>query len=327
MRYFVFPFIFVMVSLNVTAQNYNAQGDFALEEKDYQSARVWYGEGLVNCDRYSIRKLTDIWKEQPEMRASMRLSMWKCYNCLALLAEQQDQEAMFLLSDYFKRGIGIENDSVKADYWLKEYVKSLGLPVDISSSDTLKTAGVPENSAVIAETPGKSLLSNRFYSFAAYTCSLFEPVGGTLGFYDKFGFYLSYRTDLNKSDYVYTGNNTAVPEIGIENPPYLFARKRWKCRMATAGIFIPVIDRKIFVSLGGGYASRQYFREIVSASDEVFAKNGKTSAWCYNTEASYKGWTVELGMMVKWKRLIFFGGINSTGFRDSDGFLSIGYSF
>lgn len=317
-----------MASLNVMAQDYNAQGDFALERKDYQSARTWYSEGLVSCDRYSIRRLTDIWKEQPEIRASMRLSMWKCYSCLASLAEQQDQEAMFLISDYFKMGIGIASDSVKAEYWLKEYVKSLGISVDLPAFDTLYiTDSQAINQAVTAKMPGKSLLSNRFYSFLAYTYSRFEPMGGTLGFYDKFGFYLSYRTGLNKGDYVYTGNNAKVPEIGIENPPYRFAREKWKCDMATGGVFIPVLDRKIFVSLGGGYTRRQYFREIVSLSGEVFEKNGETSAWCYNTEASYKGWNVEIGLLLKWKRLVFFGGINSTKFRDSDGFLSAGYSF
>ena len=324
MKRFIFPFIFIIASLNVRAQDYNIQGDLALERKDYQDARTWYSEGLENCDRYSIRRLTDIWKEQPEIRASMRLSMWKCYSCLASLAERQDQEAMFLISDYYKMGISIASDSVKAEYWLKEYVKSLGISVDLPTFDTLDIA---EPQAVAAKTQGKNLLSNRFYSFLAYSYSRFEPVGGTLGFYNKFGFYLSYRTDLNKEDYVYTGNNAKVPEIGVENPPYRFAREKWKCDMATGGVFIPVHDRKIFVSLGGGYARRQYFREIVSPSGEVFEKNGKTSAWCYNTEASYKGWTVEIGILLKWKRLVFFGGVNSTKFRDSDGFLSAGYSF
>jgi hypothetical protein len=327
MKHLIFPCFLVIISLNVKAQNYNAQGDLALERKDYQSARTWYGEGLENCDLYSIRRLTEIWKEQPEIRTSMRLSMWKCYNCLAPLAEQQDRDAMFLISDYFKTGIGVASDSVKAEYWLKEYVKSLGLSVDVPSFDTLEPIEPLISQVEIAKMPRKSLLSNRFYSFSAYTYSRFEPVGITIGFYDKSGWYLSYRTDLKKGDYVYTCNNAKVPEIGVENPPYQFAREKWKCNTVTGGVFIPVLDRKIFVSLGGGYAGRQYFREIVSLSGEVFQKNGETSAWSLNTEASYKGWNLELGMLAKWKRLIFFGGINSTKFRDLDGFLSIGYSF
>ncbi|MDR0733225.1 MAG: hypothetical protein LBF08_04090 [Dysgonamonadaceae bacterium] len=328
MKRILFPFLFMMVFPNVKAQNYNTQGDLAMERKDYQSARTWYSEGLENCDRYSIRRLTDIWKEQPEMRASMRLSVWKCYNCLLPLAEQQDQEAMLLISDYFKMGIGIAGDSVKAEYWLKEYAKSLGLQVEASVSDDLENVA-PSLNPLATETPKKSLLSNRFYSFLAYSYSRFEPVGGTVGFYDKFGLYFSHRTDLNKEeDYVYTSNNARVPEIDLENPPYRFARERWKCSITTGGVFIPVRDRKIFLSLGGGYAVRQYFREIVSLSeDKVFEKNGETTAWCYNTEASYKGWNVEIGLLMKWKRVVFFGGINSTKFRDLDGFLSIGYSF
>jgi hypothetical protein len=176
--------------------------------------------------------------------------------------------------------------------------------------------------------PRKSILSNRFYSFLAYTYSPFEPVGATLGFFDKFGFYLSYRTNLDNGDYVYTCNNRKVPDIGVENPPYEFARERWKNEMMMGGIFIPVYDKKLFLSVGGGLAERIYFREIVyrSESNQPF-KNGEMNAWCYNEEATYKGWTAEIGGMWKWKRLIIFGGINSTKFRDLDGFLSVGFSF
>ncbi|GHT55031.1 hypothetical protein FACS189451_01840 [Bacteroidia bacterium] len=329
MKHFIFFLTFVFIFLSVKAQNYNIQGDLALEKKDYQNARTWYSEGLVSCDLYSIRKLTDIWKEQPGMRASMRLSMQKCYTCLKPLAEQQDQEAMLLISEYFKSGIGTGIDSVKGEYWLKEYGKSLGLSVDVPAIDTVRiTEPVVLNPPVNpVKIPKKSILSNRFYSFLAYTYSRFEPVGGTIGFFDKFGFYLSYRTDLNRDDYDYSCNNTDVPEIGIENPRYEFAGERWKCSMVTGGVFIPVYDRKFFVSVGGGRAERLYFREIVSVSGQPFGKNGRESAWCYNTEATYKGWTAELGGMWKWKRLIVFGGLNSTKLRDWDGFLSIGYGF
>jgi len=327
MKYFIFFSIFSITFLNVKAQSYNVQGDLASGKKDYQNARIWYSEGLANCDMYSIRKLTDIWKEQPEMRASMRLSMRKSYNCLATLAERQDQEAMLLISDYYKLGIGIGIDSVRAEYWLKEYGKSLGLSVDAPPLDTTKVVdSLNVKPVMISNVPRKSILSNRFYSFLAYTYSRFEPVGATLGFYDKFGFYLSYRTNLNNVNYDYTCNNTNVPEIGIENPLYQFAGEKWECNMAMGGIFIPVYDRKLFLSVGGGYAERLYFREIVSLSNQSF-KNGEKNAWCYNKEASYKGWVAEIGGMWKWKRLIILGGVNSTKFRDLDGFLSVGYSF
>jgi hypothetical protein len=328
MKYFILVFTLIGVLLNVKAQNYNVQGDLALGKKDYQTARAWYSEGLANCDRQSIRKLTDIWIAQPQMRASMRLSMRKCFNCLTPLAEQQDQDAMLLISEYFESGIGVEPDSAKAKYWLKEYGKSLGLSMDMPRLDTVRIGNAPDVGAVaVPQPPKKSIFSNRFYSFLAYTYSRFEPVGGTIGFFDRFGCYLSYRTDLNKEGYDYICNNTTVPEIGIESPPYQFARKRWKCETVTGGVFIPVYNRKVFLSMGGGYAERLYFREIVSRSGEVFAQNEQQNAWCYNTEASYKGWTAEIGGMWKWKRVILFGGVYSTKGKDLDGFLSIGYTF
>jgi hypothetical protein len=331
MKYFIFLFAFVLIFPNVKAQNYNVQGDLALEKKDYQTARTWYSEGLASCDRYSIQKLTYIWKEQPQLRAIMRLSMRKCYNCLIPLAEHQDQDAMLLISDYFKMGIGTGIDSVKAEYWLKKYGKSLGLSVDAPVIDTVRITDVLAGQFTPLPVPGKpkkSILSNRFHSFLAYTSSRFEPLGGTIGFYDKFGFYLSYKTNLaDKRDYDYNCDNTKVQEIGTENPPYQFTREKWMCEMTTGGVFIPVYDRKVYLLVGGGYAERRYFREIKSLSGKAFEKNGKTSAWCYNREATYKGWTAELGGMWKWKKLIILGGLSSTKLRDLDGSLSIGYSF
>jgi len=330
MRYFIFLFALVCIYLNVRAQDHNVEGDLALGKKDYQSARSLYSEGLGSCNLYSIQKLTDIWKEQSQMRASMRLAMWRSYNCLVSLAEQHNQDAMLLISEYYKRGIGIEIDSVRAEYWLNEYGRSIGLPVRTLPIDTVRIIdSLNVNPIVIPKAPRKSILSDRFYSFFAYTYSLFEPVGATIGFYDKFGFYLSYRTDLNSGDYIYTCNNKEVPDIGVENPRYEFARERWKCDMVMGGVFIPLYDRKFFLSVGGGYAERNYFREIVSVSEsnQPFDRNRQTSAWCLNTEASYKGWVAEIGGMWKWKRLIIFGGVNSTKLRDLDAFLSLGYSF
>jgi hypothetical protein len=260
------------------------------------------------------------------MHASMRLSMRNSYNCLLPLAEQQDQEAMRLISDYYQLGIGTRIDSVRAEYWMREYVKSLG--VSIVPVDTIRIIdSLNINPVVISRGPKKSILSNRFYSFAAYTYSRFEPAGATLGFFNKFGFYLSYRTNMDKGDYVYTCNNVIVPAVGTENPPYEFARERWKNEMVMGGLFIPVRDRKLFLSVGGGRSERLYFREAISLSGQPFERNGKTNAWCYNTEATYKGWSAEIGGMWKWKKFIVLGGVNSTKFRDLDGFLSLGYSF
>lgn len=41
---------------------YNRKGDEAMKRQDYSDARMWYEEGISNCDSYSIDQLTAIWK-------------------------------------------------------------------------------------------------------------------------------------------------------------------------------------------------------------------------------------------------------------------------
>ena len=59
----------------LTAQQlteYNRKGDDAMKRQDYSDARMWYEEGVVNCDSYSISQLTAIWMVNKKQRASMR---------------------------------------------------------------------------------------------------------------------------------------------------------------------------------------------------------------------------------------------------------------
>lgn len=34
---------------------YNRKGDEAMKRQDYSDARMWYEEGIANCDSYSIK--------------------------------------------------------------------------------------------------------------------------------------------------------------------------------------------------------------------------------------------------------------------------------
>jgi hypothetical protein len=94
--------------------------------------------------------------------------------------------------------------------------------------------------------------------------------------------------------------------------------------MLTGGLYYPLINKKLYLSLGGGYGKRNYYREMIT--DQSFP-SGSQSEWCHNTEASYKGVVVEVGGLYKWNRLILTGGVNSTAFKDLDMYLSVGISF
>ncbi|MDR3219483.1 MAG: hypothetical protein LBU22_11030 [Dysgonamonadaceae bacterium] len=308
---FIVFFIFSACIPSIRAQDYNIQGDKAMEEKDYQDARSWYSEGLESCNIYSIQRLTEIWKLLPDMRESMRYPILRSFECLKQLAENKNQEAIMLILDYYNQGIGVERDTVQAAFWFRE-----AFPKDYR-------AEIPENSAMDAKIvkPKKSLLSDRFYPFLAYTATPTMPVGITAGTFDKFGFYLTYRTSIESVNYEYECNDSEVAEIGIENPPYRFEREKWISNLFSGGVFIPLKKDKWYFSIGGGYGVRDYYREIVT---EQHFKSGLKNAWCYNTEASYKGALLEVGALLKWKKLILTGGINSIQFKDLDIYLGLG---
>ena len=39
----------------------NRKGDEAMRRQDYRLATMWYEEGVIQCDSYSIDQLTTIW--------------------------------------------------------------------------------------------------------------------------------------------------------------------------------------------------------------------------------------------------------------------------
>ena len=55
--------LFVALPMCLLAQQkteYNRKGDEAMKRLDYSDARMWYEEGVVQCDPYSIEQLTSI---------------------------------------------------------------------------------------------------------------------------------------------------------------------------------------------------------------------------------------------------------------------------
>jgi len=325
MKRILFSVIIINGFLNVYAQSstdYNFQGDQALLKKDYQTARSWYSEGLDSCDRYSIQKLVEIWINQPSMRMSMQLPMRKSFDCMKSIVGTREPEMMRLFSDFYKYGIGTPKDSVLYNYWYNEWWNVFKTTLDITPAKL----NPPEDSTT-EKVPERTIHLRRFYPFLTYTYSPTMPFGLTGGVYfDKIGGYVSYRTDFKSINAAYECNNTSVPAIDIGNPPYAFNREKWCSRMITGGLLYPLIKNRLFISVGGGYGKRNYYREIVSANDQNFS-TGNKSEWCRNTEASYEGLTLEAGGMFIWKKLVVLGGVNSTRVKDLDVYIGLGLTF
>ena len=88
---------------------YNRKGDEAMKRLDYSDAKMWYEEGVSQCDAYSIDQLTTIWLSNERMRPSMRSLMNKCLNCLTVKATEDDPDAISKLIIYYSEGIGLGN--------------------------------------------------------------------------------------------------------------------------------------------------------------------------------------------------------------------------
>jgi len=317
--FFIYSFSGIYAQISA---EYNVQGDQAFRNEDYQTARNWYSNGVAECNIYSIERMVEIWKNQISMQESMMLPMQRSFNCLNKLAEEDNnKEAMQLLSEFYKEGIGgIEKNATLADFWRKKFVDRSIFEIDPERLN-------PSEDSITVNIPRKSLLSNHFSPFISYTFSPTMPYGLTAGIYfDKIGVYVSYRNDYKSVNAAYECNNTKVPAIEIENPPYEFGRENWQSRMITGGLLYPLLKNKLFVSAGGGYGKRKYFREIRSTNEKPFP-TGNNNEWCYNTEASYQGLTLEAGGMFVWKKIIVLAGVNSTQFKDLDVYIGLGLTF
>lgn len=107
---------------------YNRKGDEAMKRLDYSDAKMWYEEGVSQCDAYSIDQLTTIWLSNERMRPSMRSLMNKCLNCLTVKATEMSQEAISKLIFIIRR-YGTPKSEELAIYW-KEYQEMLLKPAE-----------------------------------------------------------------------------------------------------------------------------------------------------------------------------------------------------
>ncbi len=326
-------FVYLFNTNGQTYSDYNRRGDQAMEAKDFQLAKTFYSEGLTNCnDYYSIKKLTEIWRSQPQMQQSMNVIISGCRKCLIQLTKNEEaytaSAAMALLAEYYHDGIGIEKDSFKADSLKKEAATILtGLSLT-PENGTSKIDSVPQ---IIVPTQNIDTIpplkfSDKYKIFVAYTFSPTMPVGINAGIFNKLGVMLGFKSSIQKRPkYEYECNSSTIFNLNSNYSYEFTSKEKWHSMMFTAQVLLPVITKKLFISAGGGYGKRELYNNA-----ELYDK--ETGAWvsnieCYNSQGSYKGAVAEAGILYKHKHLIIISGINSVSFKDLDGYVGIGYSF
>jgi len=183
--------LFVVLPMCLLAQQkteYNRKGDEAMKRLDYSDARMWYEEGVVQCDPYSIGQLTSIWLANQRMRPSMHSLMNKCRACLELMANNKDTTAISQLIVYYTEGIGASKNETLAKSW-QDRLETLRKPVEpvfYPSANQMK--------------PDKPKEPMKF--FVGYAYSIEAPYGLTVGgLKSRLGWFARFKTNLGFKDH------------------------------------------------------------------------------------------------------------------------------
>lgn len=301
-QYILFLFLVCIPANPLWAQekNYNKKGDEAFNRKDYREAKMWYEEGVSNCDAYSITKLTDIWVEDKSIRPSMRSLMSKCLTCLNVRAIEKDSLAMKQLLLYYTKGIGISANEEMVTYWkgkINEEKKKI-LPPPTRPITT------------------KPKVERKWSYLIGYSYSPLMPYGLTLGMMHKsIGFYARVQTNMSFQTTTVNVTNDGVISDFKDNAYYRFDKEDKSNYAATLGV-IKQLNPWLYASVGAGYGSHQLAWHYESFSYETEKK--VDDAWGYNKDASYKGVACNADVMFKFKTFFVSIGANTVNFRHVD---------
>ncbi|MDR1379878.1 MAG: hypothetical protein LBJ47_00170 [Tannerella sp.] len=287
--------VLLFATLAVAAQRrteYNRQGDEAMDSLDFGAAKIYYEEGIPNCDPYSINQLTSIWLADESMRITMRNVMSRCLECLTdQAAELNDTISMNKLVLYYTEGIGTSKNRAEAEYWRNQLELLHG-----NASMANATAKKPPREKV------------KMAFFAGYSASYYAPYGLTVGGVGRtVGWYLRFRTNMSFQNY------TAEMEIdkvdsgeGFENsypdPTLKYKENMW---IGTGGIVIKAMP-SFYISVGAGYCTREKLYEINKMGITVAESQG--IIWAKDKNASFSGLALDLDATFRMGK-VFYGSL------------------
>jgi hypothetical protein len=282
-------FVLLFATLIVTAQRrteYNRQGDEAKERLDFSSAKIWYEEGLSNCDPYSINQLTSIWLEDDSMRVMMRNVMSRCLECLTNRAtELKDTASMNKLILYYTEGIGTSKNEAKIEYW----------------NDRLALMQEAFTTDVTARTPPREKVKMKF--FAGYSASYYAPYGLTVGGIGRtIGWYLRFRTNMSFHAYSAACDESSSMVEGLEDSyPGWTGNKKVNSWIGTGGIVIKVVP-EFYISAGAGYCNWEKLYEIEKTGITVAESQGLIWA---KDKVSFSGLALDLDATFRMGKVLY----------------------
>lgn len=298
--------LYAVIPFCIIAQQqteYNKKGDEAMKRLDYSDARLFYGEGVPNCDMYSINQLTTIWIANEQMRTSMHNQMSRCLSCLSVKATENDTTAVSKLILYYTEGIGTPKSEELASYWA-ERLEELRKPV-------------PENNGFYGyEKPARTPMQ----FFGGYTYSVQAPVGITIGgIGERFGWYARFKTNMSfqSFDYEFSGERPNREDV------FKKLKKKTNTYSATAGLLVKCTPW-LYTSIGAGYGKRDLLFQFSKLSDDG---DELETGWYKKTDSSYNGVSADLDFMLRYGFLYLSVGCNTLNFEYIDLNAGIGVFF
>lgn len=315
MKRFLILILFVVLPACLIAQQrteYNKKGDDAMKRLDYSDARMWYEEGVVRCDFYSIKQLTSLWQANPKMRPSMRSTMSKCLSCLNVMANEKDTAAISQLIVYYEEGIGTLKSEELSSYW-QERLEVLRKPIE------------PITYAPVNQKPNKPKEPMKF--FVGYAYSIESPYGLTVGgVKSRLGWFARFRTNMsfNDHDSECRGTDEFVGSVPGDMAFHFTNKKKVNSYAGTAGLVVKCTSW-LYTSVGLGYGSRELLCEYVTVDGSDYRK--KEAYWAKNMDHSYSGLAADLDVMVKFGPIFVSAGCNTLNFKYVDLNAGIGVFF
>jgi hypothetical protein len=282
--------VLLFAALSAAAQQqteYNRKGDEAMDNLDFGNAKIWYEEGLSNCDPYSINQLTSIWLVDESMRAIMRNVMSRCLTCLTNRAiELKDTASMNKLVLYYSEGIGTQRNTAKIDFW----------------KDQLKLAHDVYD--VYDATPtGARVKKTKMNFFLGYSASYHAPCGLTAGGIGRtVGWYLRFRSNLSFQNYT-AEYDESKNELVDGAYPDLTGKTKVNSWIATGGIIVKA-SPSFYISAGAGYCSRVRLCEIVPTG--IVVSDRQDAIWAqYMDKYSFNGVAVDLDAAFRMGKVLY----------------------
>lgn len=307
--------LYPLFSMAQQRSEYNRKGDEAMKRQDLFDAKMWYEEGVAQCDKYSIDKLTSIWLSSERIRPSMRSLMNKCLNCLNVMATENDIDAIDKLVVYYTNGIGTPKSEELAQYW-RDYKERLLQPQEplMHVVDTI----------VVSKERGMRM-------FAAYSYSIESPYGLTIGGVgNRLGWYFRFKTNMSFNNYTERCNDRGevinFPYVDRESYEINSSQSSKKNSMqATAGMVLKCLPW-LYTSVGVGYGQRILLYPFITHSYDNYDQSREF--WCKNIDSSYRGVTAEADIMIKLSKSLFVSvGCNTVNFKFIDLNAAVGVFF